>query len=282
MRPSTTPRRSASRRALASAAAILCAAASPPVWAQEEAGEVAAGIGDEKEEAALEEKEEARPVPLPPLTPVVRVPWARHVEVGGGAALVMRPTYDSSGIRYAPAMGFGVHARWDIVRWLRFSAYLVSAVQTVRLPQGALGPPGAVTGQEPDSEPGVDTLAFGGQIGPTLPIGDRARTWVGVGIGYGRFRFDRMIIREQGIAPYLVRERAMSFAEVPFSLGTSVDLIPDWLAIEIEVSAAIPLSQGGSATESAQAIRAGAKQDIQPLPKIDISVVQTLGLSIVL
>lgn len=258
------------RRALvAGCAGLACAAIS-----------LTARGADEAEEPP-EATKPARP-PLPPEPPRVKLPFDRHVELGLGAALVARPASDPSGIRYMPALGVDVHARWDVFRWLRFNVYFVSAVHGLRAPFGALGPAGDVTGEEGGTAPTVDTLAFGARLAPTLPLSERARSWIGVGIGYGRFSFDRMTIREPGLDPYEVRERGLSFAEVPLSLGASYDVIRDWLTIEVEVSAAVAVGQDGTATIDAQAIRAGSRQNIGPLPKIDASVAQTIGLSIIL
>ncbi|AKT36970.1 hypothetical protein [Chondromyces crocatus] len=175
-----------------------------------------------------------------------------------------------------------MHGRWEFFRWLRFNIYFVGAVHEVSVPLGALGTPGEVTGNDPDTMPKVDTFAFGARLAPTLPIGDRARTWIGVGIGYGRFAYGRMTIREPRDLTYQVRQRATSFAEVPFSFGTSVDLIRGWLTLDAELSLGLALGQGGTAIDDAQTIRAGAKQNVGPLPTIDFSMVQTLGLMIVL
>ena len=183
-------------------------------------------------EASEERKGEPPPRPPPlPETPRIRVPWERHIELGGGAALAVRPSSDPSGMRFRPALGIGVHGRWEFFRWLRFNIYFVGAVHEVSVPLGALGTPGEVTGNDPGTMPKVDTFAFGARLAPTLPIGDRARTWIGVGIGYGRFAYGRMTIREPRDLTYQVRQRAPSFAEVPFSFGTSVDLIRGWLGV---------------------------------------------------
>jgi hypothetical protein len=104
------------------------------------------------------------------------------------------------------------------------------------------------------------------------------------GIGYGRFSFPRMKVQAQDAAKeYEVRERAMSFAEIPLGIGTSYDIIRNWLTIELEVYGAFALGQEGESVQGAQAVdRAGRIQHIGGLPKIDGSFVQTLGLSLVL
>jgi hypothetical protein len=234
----------------------------------------------------------------------VLLPWARHLEIGVDLALVSRPaSQDADGnksdIRYEPALGIGVHARWEIFRWLRFSAYAVSASHDMQIPPNSLCDPeslrdpespcddlpGPVEGAARDEEAKdvtVDTITFGARIAPTLPLSERARSWVSIGIGYGRFDFPKMWIPE-ALGSYPVRERAMSFVEFPVGIGTSFDIIRNWLAIELEITAAIALGQEGESVRSAQAIdAAGHKRSIGGLPLIDASIVQTLGLSLIL
>jgi len=271
MRIAFRPRLPQFRRALAaSTLALACASGAAAARAEDKAPERPAPV------------EEARPPrpPLPPARPPVRLPWARNVELGADVALVFRPASvgaddAQASIRYEPALGFGAHARWEIFRYLRFNAYFLGASHALRIPEGALGIPGKVESAS------VDTFSFGARLAPTLPLGDRARAWVSVGIGYGRFEFPKMYLAELG--PYPVRERAMSFAEVPAGIGISYDLIRDWLTLELEVLGALALGQDGTSTQRAQAIDAeGRRRSIGGLPVIDATFVQTLGLSIVL
>lgn len=224
----------------------------------------------------------ARP-PLPPATPRVPLPWERHIEVGGHVAMVTRPASTladgtATDVRYRPVIGFGVHTHWEVLEVLRFSTYFVDARHDLRIPPGALGVPGGVVETGP-----VETIAFGARLAPTLPLGDRARSWVSAGIGWGRFAFGRMTILEPGGGSIAVRERSMSFAEIPIGLGASFDLIRNWLTIEVEVSGAFTVGQEGEALEEAQGIdAAGRRRSIGALPVLDGSFVQTLGLSLVL
>ena len=273
-----------------------CAAGAPGAARAQEAaneGAKATGPGEGQAEAgegkAGEEEGPARP-PLPPAPPSRRLPWGRHIEIGGDVALVARPASTlangtASGVRYRPVIGYGVHARWELLRVLRFSAYFVDADHDLQIPPGALDVPDEVVAgpREVVAEP-VETIAFGARFAPTLPLGERARAWVSAGIGWGRFSFGRMDISEPGAAgSYKIRERSMSFAEVPIGLGASFDLIRNWLTVEVEVSGAFTFGQGGEALEEAQAIdAAGRRRSIGALPVIDGSFVQTLGLSLVL
>src|SRR5688572_17354493 len=68
-----------------------------------------------------------RPPPIevddPPSEALPR--WERHIEVGGDVVLMARPASldgdsKASGVRYTEAIGYGVHGRFDIFRYLRF------------------------------------------------------------------------------------------------------------------------------------------------------------------
>jgi hypothetical protein len=274
-------RRPAIRRGMiAGCLAWACAAAAPTAHAQDDPPE---------QDKKAQDKKPARP-PLPAAPPPVRLPWARHIEIGVDLALVARPASqgadgEESRIRYEPALGFGAHARWEIFRWLRFSAYAVGASHDLRIPPGSLGVRGRVQGAAPGEEAKdvtVETITFGARLAPTLPLSERARSWASIGIGYGRFDFPKMWI-EETLGPNPVRERAMSFVEFPAGIGASFDIIRNWLAIELEITAAIALGQEGESVRSAQAIdKDGHKRSIGGLPLIDASIVQTLGLSLIL
>lgn len=232
------------------------------------------------ERAAAEEKN-PRP-PLPPAPDTQPPPWGRTLEIGGDVALVARPastrsTGDATGIRYRTAVGYGVHARWDIFRYLRFTSYFIDAQHTVLIPDGALGVSAPVTLDTADS------FSFGARLSPTLPLTERARVWLTSGVGWGRIELGRMTVQEPGTEAFVVRERSMSFVEIPLGVGVAFEIIPRWLAVEVEVTGAFVLGQEGSALHDAQGIDAtGKKRLIGSFPEIDASFVQTLGLSLLL
>lgn len=222
----------------------------------------------------------ARPA-LPPGPEPAPLPWQKHVEIGADIALVSRPASvdingNSSGIRYLPAVGWGAHARWDVFRYVRFSAYVLKSSHELRLPQAALGFPATLS-----IEP-VKTYSFGARLAPTWPFNDRARAWISAGIGWGRVASDRIDVTD-ATGSFQVRERAHSFAEIPLGIGAAFEVIPRWLSIEIEVTGSYIFGQEGELLRAAQAIDgAGRKRAIGPFPELDASFTQTLGLSLVL
>jgi hypothetical protein len=221
--------------------------------------------------------------PLPPRAPAKPVPWSRHVDIGGGVALVNRvaateaPEGVRTPVRYSPSLGFGLWARWELVRWLRMNLYFVRSQHEAGMPPGALGLPG-----DPDPA-GLYTYSFGARLAPTWQFGPRLRTWVSAGAGWGRIEVDPFDVRQANGGRFDVRSRAASFVELPFGLGASFDLIPKWLALEVEVVGAFNVGERGDALREGQTIdSSGRRVDVGPLPEIQGSFVQTLGLSLVL
>lgn len=222
----------------------------------------------------------ARPAPLSPLVPTA-LPITRHVDIGASVALVQRVAEGQTGTetslaRYPTAVGVGLSARADLFRYLRTNLYAVRASTSMDLAAGALGLPG-------DPAPlTVTSYSFGLRLSPTLPIGPRARTWLSFGAGWGRVELGRFDVASAG-GTFRVRERAFSFVELPVSIGTSFDIVKNWLTVEFEATGAFHVAQRGTASTNGQAIdTSGHRIAVGPFPLLTASFIQTLGLSLVL
>lgn len=221
-----------------------------------------------------------RPPPLPP-TPSPTLPWDRLLDVGGDFVLIARPaTGDAqgrpSGVRYQPATGFGVHLRWPLLTHLHIEGYFTDCHMPVVIPDGALGPTDTIT------SPPVETYAFGARLSPRLVWG-RLTAWVTAGAGWGRLELRRMTATTASGATYTVRERSGSFVELPLGLGVSWEIVPRWISIDFQATAAFVVGQRGNAFEDFQAVdAAGHVRNIGPLPLMDASLLQTIGLSLLL
>ena len=222
----------------------------------------------------------ARPAPFKPLEPAA-LPVSRHVDVGAAVALMLRAADGQTGTqdslaRYPTAIGWGLSARMQIIRYLRASLYVVRGASSLDLSAGALGLPG---------NPGpvtVTSYSFGLRLSPTLPLGPRARAWLSAGAGWGRLELGRFDVASAG-GTFQVRERAFSFVEFPLGVGISIDIIKNWLAVEYEATGAFHAAQRGTALRNGQAIdTAGHRISVGPFPSIAGSFVQTLGLALVL
>jgi hypothetical protein len=223
--------------------------------------------------------------PLPAGPDAKKLPWKRHLEIGGDFAFVQRAASEdengnASGIRYAPAVGFGVHARWELFKYLRFTAYFLDASHEVDMPAGT-----GYLGQSSTSSYEIDkvhTFSLGARFSPTLPLTERARAWLAFGVGWGRLEFGEMEIIE-GSRVITVDDRADAFVELPMGVGASFDLVPRWLSVEVEITGAFVFEQPGDALRNVQGHdNQGHLHDIGGFPVVDGTFVQTVGLSLIL
>jgi hypothetical protein len=223
----------------------------------------------------------ARP-PLPPEPARTPLPWAEHLEIGGGLAISALlassvPAGQPPQVRLKPNAGFHIRMSWEVLRYLWFTGYLVESAHALDLPPGALGLPGTLTGGS------AHLYTFGARVSPTLPLGSRARLWLTAGAGWGRIAYPRLCPQQPCTGAFMVRERAATMVEVPIGLGAAFELIPRWLRLHLELTGSLLPSQIGEARETGQVIdAAGKKRDVGPMPHLEGSIVQTIGLSLVL
>lgn len=224
-----------------------------------------------------------RPPPLPPLETTLSR-WERHLEIGGDVVVGARPAAhdasgSASGIRYLPAVGFGLHARWQILEYLRFSTYFADLHHHLRVPTGSLGLPGA--SYDFDT---AKTFVLGLRLAPTLPLGERARAWVSLGAGWGRFEIGRtQVTLPSQTADSTLHEQAFSFVEIPVGIGASFDLVKHWLSFDVELTGAALTGQRGDALDGRQLIDShGSVRHTTGFPVLDASFMQTVGLSLLL
>lgn len=278
---SAAPSASASPAPSASAAAPEPAAAPPAASANAEPAPSASASA-----VPYELERPPRP-PLPPEAPRANVPWKRAVEIGGDAVWAIRTAETvsgpSNGIRYKDTLGFGLHLRFPIVRWLEFTAYFYDADHDADIPNGALGPRGTV------EMPPIETFAFGARLSPTLHLGDRFRIWLTGGAGWGRMQVGRMTIHETN-GDVLVRERSNPYVEFPIGAGTGFEIIKNWIVLEYEITGAFVANQSstavtpfqGWAQEQNGTEQVGRIVTINPFPGFGSTWIQTLGLSLIL
>ena len=225
-------------------------------------------------------KTPSRPPPLEPLAPA-ELPVSRHLDIGLGVALVERLTEGQTNagpanFRYPAMIGVGLSARVDVWKYLRANLYVVRSSTSTDLAAGMLGLPG-----DPGLVP-LTSYALGLRLSPTLRLGPRARTWISFGAGWGRMEMGRFDV-QSGADSYVVRERSFSFLEFPMGIGTSFDIIKNWLAVEFEATGAFHTAERGTARNWGQTIDPdGRRIAVGPFPEISATFVQTIGLALVL
>jgi opacity protein-like surface antigen len=233
--------------------------------------------------ASATSRAEPPPRPRLPEAPALApLPWEHHLDLGVDGAFVVTVAQENGAgqptpVRFRPAAGLGAHLSIDVLRSLRFSAYLVDARPALTLPEGALGPSGSIASDS------AHIFRLGARFSPTLRLTDRIQVWAAAGLGWGRVEYPRMSVTERDRAAFMIRERADSVLDLPIGIGASFEVVPRWLRLEFELSYGIGLSQQGTGIDAAQAIDSeGRKRMIDGLPKIEGSVVQTVGVSLLL
>jgi hypothetical protein len=254
--------------ALVGACACACATAAfpPPLHAAEPPHHAA--------EPPLPPITEARPPPLEALEPKP-VPWEHHIEVGAGPIAAEMPVHlDGDGnatkVRFQPGPGFNIDLSWQVFRYLRFTAYLYEHDHAIVLPPGWSGIPGTI------DAPHTHFYSFGARVSPTLPIGSRVKLWLTAGGGFGYVGYGRFTA-----GPLTIYQRSGQLFEIPLGLGGSVEIIPRWLSVRVELTGAIAPSQIGDALQHGQYIDGnGYMHDLLPMPSLDAVFVQTVGLAL--
>ncbi len=238
-------------------------------------------IPEPPEARAKREAATPRPPPFPEDPPLAKLPLKRRFDIGTDLLLVNRPAADTidgapSHIAYRPALGFGFHARIQVIRYLQVGAYFAGATHGFTSGQGALGVHGSI---ESDS---LSTLWFGAKLMPTLPLGDYVRLFGTLGLGWGRFEVPQMTVREPGRASFIIKGRGNSFVEFPIGMGASFEVIENWLSVDVEITGSPTLSRKGTSFVPVQAIDNGRKRTIDSMAETHMSFVQSFGLSLLL
>jgi hypothetical protein len=209
------------------------------------------------------------------------LPRERRLDVGGSVLFVSRiGASEASGlpsrVDYEPSVGFGVHLRLPVVRWLQVGAYFGGAEVGLDLAPGALGV------DQLETDDNLTTAWFGTKLYPTLHVGQLVRLWASVGVGWGRFEYPAMNARDAS-GRFRVQTRGNSFVEFPVGVGGAVELIDEWLSLELELGVVPTVHREGTSFIGAQATDgAGQLRDVGPLPRSPLGFVQSLGLSVLL
>ena len=260
-------------------------AANPPPAAPVEASPKPAASA----EVPYELTRPARPPLVPGRPPPKKPPWYEEIEIGGDAVSGVRtiPSGDTSGVRYRPAIGFGLHARWEMLSFLQFTTYFVDLRHTLDFAPGALSVksdnrPFDSQGSQFDI-PRVHTFSFGARFQPMVWVTSRFRGWLSAGIGWGRLEFSRMTItppKSANTAPFTSDARSDPFVEFPLGWGIGFELIPKWLSLEYEFNGSFIEDQGGTAVMQAQIFPGGRLEHIGGFPTFNGLFTNTLGLSL--
>ena len=181
------------------------------------------------------------------------------------------------GIGYDPAFQLSFQARGYVWSWLNFAAYYVRSSHEINLPHGA-----ADINYEQIEMGKVLTYSLGARLEPSYHVSDELRTWLSIGIGWGRMSLDKVNVVEADRS-YTIRERTGVFVEVPVGIGASYEVVPRWLAIQAEADIAHLSKQSGKLFDPTSYVDSqGTLDRVGPMPTQTISASFLLGVSLLL
>lgn len=221
-----------------------------------------------------------RPPPLNGDSPIARYPRERHVDLGASFVFIS-PVSNSledepPRLRYRPGPGASAYARVVILPWLQASFVFSWAAHPLDIDDQALGVSGPFEAGE------MTSYRLEAHALPTLPLGDRARIFAILGLGWGRLEVGPMYAHDAA-GRFLIRGRGASYFDVPAGLGASVELIRGWLGLDLALWGAPTFAKDGTAHTPLSAIDASGKpQTVGPLPETPVWFVQSLGVSLLL
>jgi hypothetical protein len=225
--------------------------------------------------------ESPRPPPLDQDLELPQLKKEHRVDISTQALLVTRLAETEidgkeTGIAYDPAPGVGATLRVIVHDYFQVGAGWNWATHTLTMEKGALGLDGDI---EMDS---VTSYSLAVHFMPTLPIGDRVRLWASAGIGWGRHYYPPMYVKDAS-GSFVVRDRAASFVDFPLGIGGMVELMPNWISLDLDITVAPGLPENGSAAIDITTLDgAGRRRTVGPIPGAMVTFVQALGLSVLL
>lgn len=217
--------------------------------------------------------EVARP-PLPKVEPQPPPPWRTHLEVGAHGTLTTRPLAGDSPLRFPASPGLGLFVGWQLLPYLRASFGASYVFQQLAAPPGAIVPGMSATGLP------AHGYTLDVHVAPMLALSRRVRVFASVGMGWTRIEMGRVPVADAS-GPAEVRERALTFYEVPVGVGATVDLFEGRIGLHGEASFGPAFAVDGTAHEPGQVIdAAGRKRDVRAFDGPIGTATQRLGLSV--
>lgn len=205
-----------------------------------------------------------------------------QAELSALAGLSVRPAASGNdenpdGIGYGPGLQLSFLARGYVWSWLSAAIYHRRASHELDLPRGAAG-----LDYQHISMDKLLVYSLGARLEPTYHVSDSFRTWVSLGVGWGRMTLDKVHVQETDRS-YTVPERAGVFVEVPLGLGVSYEVVPQWLAIQAEADVAHLSKQSGGLHGSTPYVDSnGSLHFAGPMPTQVVSGSFLLGVSLLL
>ncbi len=257
------------------ACVLALASFSDGAWAQSSEGSF-----PEDDESALAWPFESTSTPLAEDFPPTR--WA---SAGAFVGVTYRPS-GSSEITYRPGVAYGGYLRPEIASWMHVRLFYRQESIGVDVEPGGYDVEGIGLGLEFE-QPNITLVNLGFRVEPTWVVHPRFRVHAIVGWSWLGFRvpmptapgYNEHEDGEDGIGG----TRSAVQTEFTFGLGSSLDIIPNWLDVGLDVSYSLPAGQTGSVYEKPlQIVVDGEIAHLKPLPKFKNSMDLIFSIGLIL
>jgi hypothetical protein len=198
---------------------------------------------------------------------------SRRVELGFDTGLAHRPARGSD-VSYSTGVLWGAHIGLPLASWLAFRATAAQNAVAVTLRRGALG-----LADTQVAQPDLNVLAVSARLEPTWKVSSVVRLWAGPEVSWVRTTADEPTTRGALVIRTAAR-RAVGL-ELGGSVGSSLELVPNWLVLASSVGAYSVLDQGGSLHDEVQGFdQNGHRLEVGRYPKYAGSLRSVLGFGV--
>lgn len=212
-----------------------------------------------------------------PVFPPPLEPRARKLLVGADLGLVARVA-EHELVNYEPALAWGGHVRLEYLDWFGTDFRWLDALD---LRVGFLRSVHRIAGTGAARAPELIVTTIGARAEPTWLVAPGVRLWLGPSIAWSRLD----VAAEHNVpGAATFPDRSGVLFDVGLGLGSTLDLIPGWLALELSVMAALPIRETGRMFGNEVQIfdESGRPGTAAPLPTIEASYTGLFGLNLVL
>lgn len=232
-----------------------------------------------------------------------RLERVRRVTLGVDLGMQALPARAGSA-DYAAGLAWAASARVELAPWmgLRFVARQSSHAVTLTRPRMVATDGRSAPGDTELRQDPLEAWALAARLEPTWVMTPRLRLWAGVGAGWLRVEAPaaegtlgggcapREIAGTTTSCEIVTSARSGLGTELGATLGSSVDLVPQWLTLSLSTSLAAVVDQSGTlfgpppghAGESPQAFADGSLYFPGYYPRFGSSATLLLGLGLVL
>ena len=218
---------------------------------------------------ALDRTAEAPPRPVPESAPLATQP--RKASVGADLGYTLLGTPRDSGASYDAALAWGGHVRIEIRPWLGLRLLARMTRHSVDVNRGGLADGHEELRAVPLDQPPLDLALIGARLEPTWVVTPTFRLRLGAEAGFASLSAEpaagRLGTGCQSHCDLETAHRTGTIVEFAGTLGSTYDLIENWLAMTVDVSLGGFLAPAGPLFRPVQAFADGSMLSVDGLPE---------------